>query len=78
METLTSEDRTKLHGFLGEHKKDKQDYIRILSYDNIDIPLKKLFPEEDPVATRSRIKAEQEQQVAEITRLQGLIMENGI
>lgn len=74
METLTSEDRTKLHGFLGELKKDKEDYIRILSYDNIDIPLKKLFPEEDPVATRSRIKAEQEQNVAEIIRLQALLV----
>ena len=74
METLTSEDRTKLHGFLEELKKDKEDYIRILSYDNIDIPLKKLFPEEDPVATRSRIKAEQEQKVADIIRLQRLLV----
>lgn len=74
METLTSEDRTKIHGFLGELKKDKEEYIRILSYDNIDIPLKKLFPEEDPVATRSRIKAEQEQKVADIIRLQRLLV----
>ena len=74
METLTSEDRTKLHGFLGELKKDKEDYIRILSYDNIDIPLKKLFPEEDPIETRKRIREEQQAQVAEITRLQEKII----
>jgi len=74
METLTSEDRTKLHGFLGELKHDKEEYIRILSYEQIDIPLKKLFPEEDPVAARSRIKAEQEQKVADIIRLQRLLV----
>ena len=74
METLTSEDRAKLHGFLGELKHDKEEYIRILSYEQIDIPLKKLFPEEDPIATRKRIREEQQAQVAEITRLQALIM----
>ena len=71
---MTSKDLLKIHTYLKEYRHDQAEYVRILKYADIDIPLQHLCGEnEDAKEVRARILTQTQEKVAEIDRLLQLI-----
>ena len=73
---MTKNDLLKIHTYLTEYRHDQAEYVKILKYADIDIPLQHLCGEnEDAKEVRARILAETQEKVADIDRLLQLIGE---
>lgn len=67
---MTNKDLLIIHTYLTEYRKDQADYVRILKYADIDIPLQHLCGEnEDAKEVRARILKQTQEKVADIDRL---------
>jgi hypothetical protein len=73
---MKSKDLILIRKYLEEYKKDQLDYERILKYADIDIPLQHLCGEnEDAKEVRARILKQTQEKIADIERLQQLLMD---
>jgi hypothetical protein len=71
---MTNKDLLKIHSYLTKYRHDQAEYIRILKYADIDIPLQHLCgKDEDAKEVRARILEETQEKVADIDRLLQLI-----
>jgi hypothetical protein len=67
---MTNKDLLIIHGYLTEYREDQAQYVKILKYADIDVPLQHLCRDgEDAKEVRARILKETEEKVAEIDRL---------
>ena len=70
---MKTKDLLLIKGYLAELEKETEDYIRILSYADIDAPLGRMYPGENIPEAKARIKAEQENKLATLKRLREVI-----
>lgn len=73
---MKTKDLMLIRKYLEEYKEDQLDYERILKYADIDIPLQKICGEhEDAKEVRARVLKQTQEKIADIERLQQLIMD---
>ena len=66
---MTNKDLLTIHGYLKEYREDQAQYVKILKYADIDIPLQHLCREgEDAKEIRARILKETEEKVLDLIK----------
>ena len=76
---MTNKDLLIIKKFLSKHREEQIDYERILKYADIDIPLQHLCGEnEDAKEVRARVLKQTQEKIADIERLQQILMDEAL